>query len=293
MVNTNDIITIVLSSSLLVGIISAGVTFVVNKRNNDLKYVIEERKIWRQELRNIVDELETTRMGDRQKILQKLKVRINPYGEKDGSIMRDSHIWEIIHELEEVKSITDYNMKKKRLVMYISLLLKYDWERTKKEVKGDKDRKGLLITFIFGTGYLIYKHFIEYGLEYNVVFLCALFVFLFLPVVIGSGLAKNIFFEEWNKTRRRGFKIISKILIVLCTFIVGIGTIVVLPIEVLAAYNFDIVNTIEGQGYLDLTIVLLVFFLLCIFANNSAIDDIDKNYTDAINEYQNKEDTNH
>lgn len=71
--------------------------------------------------------------------LTDLKVRINSFGNNVSERYDDdAHIWEVIKELEE-KRISDKVLRQmqEQLVEYLSLLLKMDWERSKREVKGN------------------------------------------------------------------------------------------------------------------------------------------------------------
>jgi len=72
--------------------------------------------------------------------LVRLKMRINAFGnkEKDNLYMYDAHIWKVIAEIEEKKcSKKLLRLKQKQLIEYLALLLKFDWERSKKEVQGN------------------------------------------------------------------------------------------------------------------------------------------------------------
>lgn len=284
--SANGVISLVLSSSLLVGVISALVTYFINKKNNSLKYVTEERKLWREEIRSIVEELENTRMNDRQKVLQKLKVRINPYGLSDNLVMHDSHIWTIMHDMETTNSNKEYKVKKDKLILYLSLLLKYDWERAKKEVKGDGNTVGLLVTFIFGSCYLLYKHFIEYKMEYNDVFLCAAFVLLMMPIVAGQNLIYIVLKDAWNKKRKNKFIgccARAGIIVIYLGFIWGC---ICFVIYILTNYNFHYLNILTGKGYFDTCIVVTIMTLLFVFSRKMTMYDITDKYIKEVELYK-------
>ena len=129
----------VLSSGLIAAVVSAIVTLVTSRKKLSIEYVTGDRRQWREEIRKIADALNGSSYAGTLKQLNKLKVRINAYGEYAIKSTRcDSHIWELIHEIEE-KPLSGEELQKKQrmMVQYLSLMLKYDWERCKNEVKGD------------------------------------------------------------------------------------------------------------------------------------------------------------
>lgn len=280
----DELLKIVLSSSLLVGIVSAVVSLFNNKKNNNLKYITEDRRRWREEIRNIVDELENTNYYNRNKILQRLKVRINPYGKNDNKISHDSHIWDVIGEIENASCDKEFREKKEQLVLYLSFLLKYDWERTKKEVSGNWKVLGLLVTFLIGLLFLIYKHFIECGYEYNELFLITTMVFLMLPVVLGTCGFEMLFKELWNENKTkikkyifRGILIVGSIIFVICIY-------VALPIYVLKSYRITLVNLISGKGYGELSLVIAIVMILYYLTKSLTTQSVKGKYIDAIKE---------
>lgn len=129
----------VLSSGLIAAIVSAIVTLVTSRKKLSVEYVTGDRRQWREEIRKIAEALNGSSYAGTLKQLNKLKVRINAYGEYAVRSMHcDSHIWELIHEIEEQPLFGEELQKKQRMmVQYLSLMLKYDWERCKNEVKGD------------------------------------------------------------------------------------------------------------------------------------------------------------
>lgn len=279
----NEMIRFILTSTVLAGIVSATVSLVTNKKNNRLKYITEDRRSWREEIRNIVDELEDAKF-DKQtihKVLQKLKVRINPYGKTDNDIMHDAHIWKNINEIEKIKTYEEFREKKDALVVYLSLLLKYDWERAKKEVIGDKNLFGLIITSISGLAYLSYKHFVELELEYNNMFLFALILLLFVPVAIGDGFWKTMFANGW-KSRKKWWKTLGTRFKTILLTVWWMGCLLLLVWLVCDGYNIAMEDTTEGKGYLELTFVAIVMTFMYSFSKNFSTQSIVKKYKDAV-----------
>lgn len=119
----------IISAVGISAIIGTIFTFIQFNKKNSLDFVTTERAEWRRQLKQILIDL--TDDEKRTVAITKLKSQINPYG-KNMDIknskpyyMKDGHIWDILDKHE-----IDYD----RLSLYIELLLKYDWERSKSEV---------------------------------------------------------------------------------------------------------------------------------------------------------------
>lgn len=144
-----------LSTTVIATIITGLFSFFKSKKDDKLNYIVGERKVWRDKLREVVkniSELEYSYSKDddinqknvylsgiKQEISE-LECRINPQGlvhKKDVKL--DGHIWE---EIDRIYNYNDYDKlieskELSKLRRYISALLKYDWERSKEEVKGN------------------------------------------------------------------------------------------------------------------------------------------------------------
>ena len=92
------------------------------------KNITEERCKWRERLKDLAIVIENGKELEVRKAITELKTRINSFGFDGGTILEDSHIWKIIKDNKISKD------EKHKLGLYISLLLKYDWERCKHEV---------------------------------------------------------------------------------------------------------------------------------------------------------------
>lgn len=119
-----------LSGAGIGAILSAILVFINNSKRNQIDYITKERAEWRKQLKIILENLKDNQKKD--SALIQLKSQINPFG-KNMEIkyskpyyMKDGHIWDILDN-----DVIDYD----RLSLYIALLLKYDWERSKKEIK--------------------------------------------------------------------------------------------------------------------------------------------------------------
>ena len=137
-----NVVEIILTSGIITTIISC----IMFSEKKQLKYITKERKEWRDTLRRLAEELKTANLKETKKILTKLKVRINTYGydccSSEKNVFEDAHIWELISDIEKLSSenkAKDNNIVLKKyqekMVDYISLLLKDDWERSKTETK--------------------------------------------------------------------------------------------------------------------------------------------------------------
>lgn len=127
---------LVLEASALASVIGAAISYFSLRKSTRLNYITMERKKWRDTLRQIAEELEGCPYEQRRMCLTKLKTRINAYGIGGKSEIQDAHIWDVISEIERCDE-TDYDLLKEQLILYLALLLKYDWERSKKEVLGE------------------------------------------------------------------------------------------------------------------------------------------------------------
>lgn len=151
---------LILTSTVISTIVSGLFAFYQNYRSNKLSKITDERKVWRDDIREISKNIIASKnKSELDNEITKLKVKINAYGnstfydrkelkanDKKTQIRKqkvlqtkyyinDSHIWKQIHLLEN----NNYEEKDKRkLIDYLSFLLKYDWERAKSEILIDK-----------------------------------------------------------------------------------------------------------------------------------------------------------
>lgn len=112
-------------------IVSAIIIFVQDNKKNNLDFVTKERSEWRKKLKEILSELRDD--TKKESAIIKLKSEINPYGKNielkntKPYYMKEGHIWDLLDGGEGV----DFD----KLAFYIELLLKFDWERSKSEVR--------------------------------------------------------------------------------------------------------------------------------------------------------------
>ncbi len=138
----NTIIGIILGSSVISSVVGALFGYITNKRNSALTHITTEREKWREKVRKISENIEKAEFQGKKKrninrYLVQLEVNINPYGKRmENDYARDSHIWAEIENIRQVKNKKEFNEHKELLIYYLSLMLKEDWERSKREVKG-------------------------------------------------------------------------------------------------------------------------------------------------------------
>lgn len=175
------------SNSGVIAAIISGVLALVgvifkSMHESKLKYITNERKAWRDNLRDIMYQIYKTKDIDKTKcLLTELYTRLNSYGfYNNEDILHDGHIWALIKIMERTNSNSIMNKCKKKLRMYISLLLKYDWERAKREV-GIRSISLLSVgIYIIACSFTIYSFYVDYG---NSELLTIIFIGLILCII--------------------------------------------------------------------------------------------------------------
>lgn len=109
----------------------------------------------RDKIREISGKIETCKFQGTGKknvsgYLLQLENNINPYGKFDpADYEHDGHIWEVIGKIAQAGNEEEFKKYQKELLSYLQLLLKEDWERSKKEVKGYSQIKiGIILCMI-------------------------------------------------------------------------------------------------------------------------------------------------
>lgn len=155
----DNILKILLTSGVVGTLITVILQLTQGFQKDKIDNVINERKAWREKIRAIAVKIQGSYKCDIKNILSELKVRLNAYGiESENDYKKDTHIWDIVRKMEN----TDYNQKeysgdfevdKKLLVEYLSLLLKHDWERSKNEIFGNI--KIYAFDVVFWIGFIV------------------------------------------------------------------------------------------------------------------------------------------
>ena len=128
-------------------VLSAILVFINNSKKNKLDFITKERSEWRREIKSIIVDL----LSGNNYAISRLETQLNPYGRYDSEkdeykfYMNDAHIWQLIDNF-------DYSTKNvKILTKYLELLLKYDWERSKREIKVDVFNSFIYFILIIGS----------------------------------------------------------------------------------------------------------------------------------------------
>lgn len=160
---------VILTSSLIATIITTIFQFISNQKSDNLKYITLERSQWRKELRVIAEEIQKANQQNIKDVLVKLRVRINAYGISYlNDCNRDGHLWVAMKVMENQTNIEEFEHDKELLVVFISLLLKQDWEKTKSEVKGNVVNILLFVLYVAFIGYLVYFNFFVCRLGFKI-----------------------------------------------------------------------------------------------------------------------------
>lgn len=161
---------IIFGSAGIAGILSVLVSLIISKKQDNLKYITNERKEWREKIRDIASKLHNANYNRTLYLLTELKVRINAMGNGVFNDYKyDAHIWEIVNFLE-IKEPEKNELKKQQnlLINYLSLLLKDDWERTKNEVKGDIYLLVSISCYVLLVVFFSVSVYIQYNAESNI-----------------------------------------------------------------------------------------------------------------------------
>lgn len=153
-----EILLTMLSSTVVATVISTLFGILQARKHSSLQYITAERQKWREEIREIASEIGIADVKKIGIILNRLKVRINAYGLYDeGGISNDRYVWMAIECVETSKYLNvKFEESKKYLITALSLMLKHDWEVSKKEIRSsiyDWIEKIALILYLFFLGF--------------------------------------------------------------------------------------------------------------------------------------------
>lgn len=141
--DTSELLNLLLSSAVIVALIE----WISKNKANYLQHITNNRAEWRKSLKNISAKLYNSNKDTIGSVFAELKVNLNSYGlHPSGNYppkiqldyFKDEHLWA---EMDEVQtnlssmSSKEFVQKKERMIEMISLLLKFDWERSKREVR--------------------------------------------------------------------------------------------------------------------------------------------------------------
>ncbi len=280
----------VFGSAVIAAIFSGLLSYIISRKQGSLQYITAERKEWREEIRIIASNLYGASYKETLQLLTELKVRINAFGNKGVSVRysKDAHIWELINDIEEKKPKNNILvLKQKQLIEFLSLLLKDDWERAKKEVKGDVYGIIGLFLFVISDIYIIVSIFllhiddisvfnlISTGCVYLIVTVILNGVFIF--VIKCNDILEGVITEKPKKYKKGRLYV--------CYIICAISVIAFGVLYIKALKDFlDIISC--GENDLMIVLVSSIIHLFGLFLSSWVqISDIDKKYyyNDSIN----------
>jgi hypothetical protein len=197
--NEATLLTAVLSSTVISAVISGFVSTLSGRRNDRVENITKERKVWREELRKISSIFFRCQGANGLKYaINKLKVRINPYGVVSKRNSEDWYIWEQIKEVEahifktdkpepnnvdsnKTEPNADIEHYKKVFIGFISCLLKDDWDRSKREIDGSYQAIGAALLLAAGVALYAFKCYddvVNNGKYMGLVSYCAVLYFM-------------------------------------------------------------------------------------------------------------------
>ena len=278
---------IILGSTVLATIFSTVISFIISRRQGSLQYITGERKEWREQIRNIAYNLNNASYGKTLKILIELKVRINGFGMNRKNCMEDAHIWEVIHEIEKEKPSNEIlNRRQKQLIEYISLLLKYDWECSKREIRGNTYKVLSMIIFA-GTG-IYFASLIFMCREYTVltkfhlatvscIFILIVIALVFLLCQEAGFLCSNMVKGNLKNKESKNVLIYVKLIWVVSTMVLTCGY---------AKIITGLFKLLSDIRYTSLSIILLIamfiFGLVFLYMSKEPIFELQHRYIDEI-----------
>lgn len=240
-----DIILAILGSSVLSSIITAVFGIFQRKKQDTVNYIAEERKNWREKIRVIADNIKNSEFqGEGKKniseYLLQLQMNINTYGKFNKTdYMHDGHIWEIVDILQCLDNEENFEKNKKLLLIYISLMLKEDWERSKNEVKGYSRILHYVILHLSVSVLIGVYYFLILNLEsiwffvglvsFNIIFVFYIRVYFIDDMFLLTNTKKSLPIKGIKKNQKK-FKIKGIILSGVCIIYFLVGIIVIFEI---------------------------------------------------------------
>lgn len=145
--------------TIIAGVFSIVSVLIQTNKSSKNKYITGERSEWRKKLKELCSELLDDKSNPKRSmeaILADFRTRLNAYGYIErNNIAKDGHIWDL---LDKIEADSNPNLKKK-LVIYITFLMKHDWERSKSEVSIKIPKLISSCLYIFSNALFIYFAF--------------------------------------------------------------------------------------------------------------------------------------
>ena len=120
--------TVILTSTVVSALVAALVTLRSSERKIQVENITQERAKWRKSMREIADELvKAAKSNDKIKtecVSAQLALNLNPFDEQD---------LQLASAARNLSGQDDINVRIEEFVLRLSLLLKHDWDRAKRE----------------------------------------------------------------------------------------------------------------------------------------------------------------
>lgn len=244
--------------ALITGILSLFTLFIKTNKESKLSRITDERTKWREEMRNIAKKLSATNQLDEntndsnkekeslQEILTQLKTRLNSYGKGRDDYLKDSHIWKSI-SIIETNGNSNIEDEKIKLIDYLSLLLKYDWERSK--IESSLNVSAIIGYSIYIISNVLFAYFAFTDFTDTTLYLLIIMILLFASLFFMPSLFMSIFKLFNNKGEWPNV-------------FISYGTIIFILAMTLWSLELDSANS--NIGTLDLPIflqIIALFFL--------------------------------
>lgn len=224
----------ILPSTIIAAVVTGIIELVKMNNSNKATYIISQREEWREKIRDIADDIYKADQKNIGVSLTKLKTRINSYGTVKEKIysdkeranreyyLKDGHIYEVIKKLEDKKTNSDFKKQKSKLIDYLTLLLKFDWERAKIESSTNGITVISWILEIIAIVLLIIIN-LQNEIEKTIVSLCvsvAVLLFYFLTPLILELVLKNAKYSTETQKMKKEISILLLLIFVLITIVV-------------------------------------------------------------------------
>ncbi|AIA73515.1 hypothetical protein FF32_01265 [Halomonas campaniensis] len=120
----------ILSSGVVAGLVAGLVTLRTSERKIAIENITQQRQQWREKIRDVAQRIKSSYKKDEKEELQsqyvEMQLLLNPEDVDDRSIL--DTIWSMAEE--SAPGVLHIELAEK-----LSLLLKHDWERAKREAK--------------------------------------------------------------------------------------------------------------------------------------------------------------
>ncbi len=168
-----ELVILVLGSSVLASFITALFTHSIANRKQYLQYITEERKHWREKIRELT--IEVSKTNDIKKIKglkTDFRVRLNPVDDLD--------ILDYMNRMEN----KDHSINEEQRLNFeksIAALLKHDWERVKYEARPQIKLWQITITGIF-VYIIVERQFLKSEIQWDLL-LGILLLYIFIAAI--------------------------------------------------------------------------------------------------------------